>query len=73
MNGLEPEYNGQLVIAYANVSDPENRSLKIRYSVTSTPITVLFNERGQIVAMYQGLQNAATLRRGINDALAENS
>ncbi|MCB9456661.1 MAG: hypothetical protein H6671_11800 [Anaerolineaceae bacterium] len=73
MDGLVQTYNGQLVAEYANVGDADKRPLKVRYSVTSTPITIIFNERGQVVAIYQGLQTEATLRRGINDALAENS
>lgn len=73
MDGLAQTYTGQLLVEYANIADPDKRSLKVRYSVTSTPITVIFNERGQVVAIYQGLQTEATLRRGINDALAENS
>ncbi|MBZ0276240.1 MAG: hypothetical protein K8I60_08855 [Anaerolineae bacterium] len=73
MDGLKSRYDEQVFVQHVDIDDPANARIVSRYSAISIPLVVIFNDRGEVVAIYEGFQTEGTLRRGIDDALREST
>ena len=71
MNGLAKQYRGDVYVQQVNIDDPGNRLLVSTYNVNATPTIVIFNDSGEISALFVGLTDSATLRQAIQTALSE--
>ena len=71
MNGLAKQYRGDVYVQQVNIDDPGNRRLVSTYNVNATPTIVIFNDSGEISALFVGLTDSATLRQAIQTALSE--
>ena len=71
MNGLAKQYRGDVYVQQVNIDDPGNRRLVSTYNVNATPTIVIFNDSGEVSALFVGLTDASTLRQAIQRALSE--
>lgn len=73
IGGLKDEYRGDLYVEYVDIDSSANRSLVSQYGAYSIPLTVIFNDEGQVSSTFRGVTDPQTLRQAINDALRESA
>ena len=69
VNGLEEEFNNEIVVQRLDASETENIELMQEYGVRGHPSFVLLDENGRVVQTFFGPQDEATLRAAIQNVL----
>ena len=71
MNGLAQQYRGDVYVQQVDIDDPGNRRIVSTYNVNATPTIVIFNDSGEVSALFVGLTDGGTLRQAVVQALSE--
>jgi thioredoxin-like negative regulator of GroEL len=73
VNGLKEQYKGDLYVEYVNIDAAVNRTLTMQYNASSIPLIVIFNDEGEVSAVFRGLTDPQLLSQAIDQALRESA
>ena len=65
VHGLEQQYQEHVDFLYLDVQDPRTVAAKARLGFRATPHFVTLTVDGRIVETWQGVHDAAVLKRGL--------
>ena len=71
LNDIAADYRGKVYNQFLDVESPVNAEMVTAFNVTAYPVTVVFNDKGQVVAKFLGLTDAGLIRQAIDQALVE--
>jgi thiol-disulfide isomerase/thioredoxin len=70
VQSLAEEYRSEVYVNYADTDSPANRSLILRYNITTIPSIVVMYDQGEMVAVFSGSTDMTELRGAVDQALS---
>ncbi len=71
LNDLASDYRGKVYNQYLDAEAPVNIEMVTAFNVSAYPVTLIFNDQGQVTAKFLGLTDARSIRLAIEQALRE--
>lgn len=71
LNEIASDYRGKVYNQYLDAEAPANIEMVTAFNVSAYPVTLIFNDQGQVTAKFLGLTDARTIRVAIDQALRE--
>lgn len=73
LTDLAGDYRGKVYNQFLDAEAAANADMVAAFNVSSYPVTVIFNDQGQVTARFLGLTDARIIRLAIDQALSESA
>ncbi len=71
LTSLATDYRGKVYNQFLDAEAPVNKAMVSAFNVSAYPVTVIFNDQGQVTAKFLGLTDVSSIRTAIDLALTE--
>jgi len=71
LNDIAADYRGKVYNQFLDAEAPVNAEMVTAFNVNSYPVTIIFNDEGQVAAKFLGLTDARIIRQALDQALRE--
>lgn len=71
LNDIASDYRGKVYNQYLDAEASANIEMVTAFNVTAYPVTLIFNDQGQVTAKFLGFTDERTIRVAIDQALRE--